>query len=462
MFATQPPPSAVPRNSRIPGAHVEDLPNGLRVVALEAHGAPYLAISLQVRAGGLHDPPDAEGLAAYCAQALRHGTERWSEEELSETLDQAGVRLGAATHRDHMELHGDACTLEPKAADLLFAAVAETSRRPTFPASEVDKLRDQRRGRLKGIRDRNQLLVSRAFVASLFRDHPLGRPLSGTLSSLDAVDSEALRRFHGAHYRAAGALLGVVGALPLEEMLERVRRHFGDWEPGAPWVPGAPPLAPATGLRITLVDKQDASLSQAHLRLGHTSQVRLAGPGYFAYRLAAQALGGDFTARFNQRLRVKEGLTYGAHYAMQASTSLPTGVGLATYVELDRLRPALEMSFEELAAFRSPGPRDEELDAARNRLVLGFPFRFETPPDTLDQHMWVHRQGLDADFLRGYQEQVDAVPGEAVRASAATQFPTRHAAELVVVANAAQAADLEPLLGGGDELRVVSPEELGL
>ena len=120
------------------------------------------------------------------------------------------------------------------------------------------------------------------------------------------------------------------------------------------------------------------------------------------------------------------------------------------------------MSFDELERFATEGPDDSELDAARNRLVLGFPFRFETPPDTLDQHMWVLRQGLDSSFLQGYQDKIDAAPGDTVRQSAASQFPRKTAAELVVVANEAQAADLEPLLDAGDELRVLRPEDLGL
>ena len=319
-----------PRRSRIPAAHVEDLPNGLRVVAIEDRSAPYLAASLQIRAGGLHDPPGQPGLAACCAQALRHGTERWPEEALSEALDRAGVRLGAATHRDHVELHGDACTLDATAVDLLFDALEETSRRPTFPAEEVTKLRSTRRGRLKSIRDRNELLVTRAFDHSVFRDHPLAVPLSGTLAALDTLTPEALVTFHREHYRAAGALLGLVGDLPLEELLERARRHFGDWPQGPAWSVQLPAPRPPRGLRVTLVDKQDSSLTQVHLRLGHVCPQRLGADGYFAYRLAAQALGGDFTARFNQRLRVKEGLTYGAHYGLRVSARLPTTAGLAT------------------------------------------------------------------------------------------------------------------------------------
>lgn len=450
-----------PRRANVPAAHRSQLANGLEVVVAPLRGAPYLCAHLILQSGAVHDPVGSEGRAAFCSQMLRHGTERYGETELSELLDTAAVRLGTTTFPDYVDLGGDVTTVDPAAVDTFFEALEETLLRPTFPAEEVEKVRTLRLGRLERIADDNGQLAVRAFRLAVFGESLVGRPASGTVDSLRALKRADLLEHHERHYRPEGAILGIAGDISVEEALERAERHFGAWHGRAP----APDLGPAPptpdGLRIVLVDKQDPALSQVHFRVGHPSPVRFGSPDFFPYRLAAQVLGGDFSARLNQRLRVQEGLTYGARYRYRVGGRLPASSAAATYVELSKLVPALEMTFEELARFRSEGPGADELRRARDSVVLSFPFRFETPAGTLEQHLWTVRERLGNEFLSRYQATVDETPDPAVADSAARHFPTPETSVVTVVANASTAAALRPLLPAGREPEVVSLAALG-
>ncbi len=451
------------RRSSIPPAESYTLANGLEVLVVPSGRDPYLTATLQIPGGALAEPEGLEGLTACWAQMLRHGTQRFSEAELSEALDTAAVRLGTTTFRDHTELAGDLCTLDEESLGLFFAALGELTLRPTFPEDQLEKVRALKLGRLRDIRDQSEMLVVRAFEATLFEGHAAGRALAGSVASLAAVTRAHLQTFHERHCLPQGAQLGIAGDVDAATALEWAERTFGDWAATGPtFAPAPAPPAQPPGLRITLVDKEDPGLSQVHFRLGHRSPMGLESPDYFAYRLAVQILGGDFTARLNQRLRVAEGLTYGAHYGFRSGRLLPGSAAVSTYVEIGRLEEALKLTLAELEAFATGGPRPEELRAAQDSLVLSFPFRFETPADALDQHLWVRREGLPADFLATYQERIDAVDLDEVRKVAAAQFPGPASAELVVVGNAACEPALRALAGPRGEIRRLTLADLGL
>lgn len=447
-----------PRRTAIPQYFTTELDNGLRVLVLPSPANPFLTVHLLLPAGGLADPPGLEGLAAFCAQSLRHGTGRRSEAQLSEALDGAGARLGTSTYPDYVDVGGDVPTLDPAAVDTLFEVLAEVVREPSFPEAEVEKVRALREGSLRGVVDRNDQLASRAFEAAVFQGHPLARPVSGTLASLREISRSDLVGHHRRQYLPHGTVLGIAGDITPEQACELAARHFGGWTGAPAAIPLPGPAAPTARLRLVLVDKQDPELSQVHLRFGHPTPVTLGGPGFFAYRLAAQVLGGDFTARLNQRLRVQEGLTYGARYDYRLSTSLPGTAGVATYVELGKLAAALEMIMDELERFRAAGPSEQELQEAKDKIVLGFPFRFETPSGALEQHLWTLREGLPGDFLATYQQRVDAVTCDEAREAAARHFPGRAGAVAVVVANASVPEHLRAL---GEPEQLLLPD-LGL
>jgi zinc protease len=213
-----------PRRTPIPRLFTEVLDNGLRVAVLPSAADPYLSVHLIVHAGGLADPPGEEGLAAFCAQTLRHGSLRRSEQELSEALDETGARLGTTTYPDYVDLGGDVTTLDAAGVDSFFEVLTEVALAPSFPAEEVEKVRALRDGSLRSVADHNEQLAGRAFEAAVFRGHPLARHVSGTRTSLAAIRREAIAGYHRDRYLPEGSLLGFAGDVaplaPLELVTE--------------------------------------------------------------------------------------------------------------------------------------------------------------------------------------------------------------------------------------------------
>src|SRR5918995_420223 len=69
---------------KLPRAREATLPNGLRVVLLEAHKVPTFNMQMVVLSGGLSDKPDYRGLASFTASLLREGTTKRSSKDITD------------------------------------------------------------------------------------------------------------------------------------------------------------------------------------------------------------------------------------------------------------------------------------------------------------------------------------------------------------------------------------------
>lgn len=447
--------------SPVPGVHATRLANGLRLLVFENRSSPHVALRLVAPGGSVGDPMGSEGLASLTATLMRCGAGERSEEELSEALDFLAARLSVSTGREFCEVAGDVTTLRPGQLEEFLDIVADVVLRPTLSEEEVAKARTRRLGHLQQLADDHSGLCARAFELTAFSGHPFGRPSTGTLASVAGLDREQISGFHARSFSPDQAILALAGDLSPEEAERLVGERLGGWprsEREPTWVG---PGTPRPGVRVTLVDRQDPSLSQVHFRIGHPATITLADDDYLAFRLAAQVLGGDFTSRLNQTLRVREGLTYGARYTFSAGVRWAGSAAAVTYAPTKALGRAVKLTLEELERFSTePTPAEEVLDFQR-KLIHSFPFRFETPAATVDQYLWTTREGLPEGWLHDYQRALAAVTPEQVF-EAARRHIRRDALDVVAVGNADLAPALAEVAGGEDNVHVTTLDHYGI
>jgi len=432
--------------SPVPDVARFQLGNGLQLLVFESHSSPYVAFRMVLPGGGLSDPDGLEGLASLTAVLMRCGAGDRSEAELSEALDFLAARLSLTAGREYNEMSGDVTTLSPGQLPEFLDLAADVVLRPTFPEEELDKARTRRLGHLQQLADDHAGLCTRAFELTVFEGHPFGRASSGSRETVPRIGREAVAGCHGRLWSPEQALVALAGDVTPDSALALVEDRFGEWTAGAAEPVEVPPSPRHDGIRVTLVDRQDPSLSQVHFRIGHPATARLGADGYFAYRLAAQLLGGDFTARLNRRLRVQEGLTYGARYTFSVGSQRSGSASVVTYTPAKAARRAVDMALEELRRFREEPLAAEEVLDFQRKLIHSFPFRFETPAGTVDQYLWATREGLPDTFLKDYQRTLAAVTPEAVL-EAAREHIRADDLDVVLVGNADMAEAFEDLAG---------------
>lgn len=438
-FPTQPPTLGPVKPLTVPPVVERRLENGLRLLIVEHHELPLVDARLVVRSGAEADPADRLGLATLTASLLDEGAADRDALAIADQVAFLGIALGTSSGWDMstISLHAPTARL-----DSALALMADVALRPTFPAAELERLRQERLTSLLQLRDRGPAIADRVFPAMLYGDsHPYGRPLTGTEATTRAISRADVQSFYDRVYRPNNATLIVVGDVSVDDVVRRARALFGGWteRPVTAAALTAPPAAAAT--KVHLVDKPGAA--QSSVRIGSVGVARNT-PDFFPLMVMNTVLGGSFTSRLNQNLRETHGYTYGARsgFAMRSAAGPFTASAEVVAAKTDS---ALIEFFRELRAIRDTVPT-AELEKTKSFLQLQLPGSFETTGDIAAQLVPIAVYGLPLDYYASYSQRIGAVTQEDVQRVARRYLDPDH---MVVVIVGDRASIQAPLQAAG-------------
>ncbi len=427
-----------PRPFEFPHTFRSSLANGLKVVVTPMPGRELVAVSLSFRAGASDEPAAAGGATVLAARALTEGTEVRDAIALTEAAERLGASIHAEAGWDALSAGVDvpANRLEP-ALELL----AEVVRRPAFPGTEVDRLRDERLTDLLQVKSDPRRRADQAFSAAVYASgSPYHRPAGGGTDTVAGLTPTELRTVHGRACVPSRGALVVAGDLDPAAVARAAESMFGSWT--GPDAATAGPIddAGAVDARFVRVIHRPGSV-QSEIRIGHRGLPRLHAD-YHAVVVMSAILGGLFNSRLNMNLREDKGYTYGA----SAGFDMRRGHGpfsARAAVNTEVTVPALREFLVELDRIREVPVTDDELRAARNYLIGVFPLRFETPGPVAGSLAGLFVHGLPDDELDRYRSSIEAVTaGDVLRVARAHIRP--EAAAVVLVGDHDQfGADLE-------------------
>jgi predicted Zn-dependent peptidase len=442
---SRPPQPGPPPELRLPPIQKGQLSNGLPVWIVELHDVPVAQVNLLVMSGGVEDPPRRFGLANMTAAMLEQGAGSRTALQIADAVDFLGADLSAASGMDSsaVRLHVPVARLNEA-----LPVMADVALRPTFPADELDRLRQQRLTSILQARDDPPAISSAAFARVLFgASHRYGTPSAGTAEVIKTFTPDDLKSFYATAYRPDNANLIVVGDVTPAQVLPALESAFGKWKAPAG---AATRQALAAGQQpparqIYLIDKPGAPQSQ--IRIGGIGVPRSTSD-YFPLQVVNTILGGSFTSRLNNNLREVHGYAYGA----ASSFDMRVGGGLffaTAGVQTDKTSEALTEFFNELNGILKPVPGDE-LARARNYVALRFPGTFETTTDMSRRLEDMLLFKLPEDYFSKYVQSIQTVSAADVqRVAQKYVLPTRFAVVVVgdrkVIEPGVRALNLGPI-----------------
>ncbi len=373
---SKPPVPGPAPSLKLPAIQKQKLSNGLAVWLVEHHEVPLAQIDLIVNAGSAADPIGKYGVGSLTAAMLDEGAGTRSSLQIADELEFLGANLSTTSSFDYSAVR---LSVPVSKLNDALPLMADVSLRPTFPSTDLERLRKERLTSLLQARDNPAQLIQIAFPRMLFGPtHRYGTSANGLPAAIESLTAADLQTFYRAHYRPDNATLIVVGDVTAASIMPLLEKAFGGWKTQgvAPLVADVP-LAPQLKARhIYLVDKPDAPQSQ--IRIGWIGVPRST-QDYAALQVLNTILGGSFTSRLNQNLRETHGYSYGASSAFDMRRSAGPFLAAAG-VQSDKTAPAVQEFFNELNGIVKP-ISDAELQKAKNYAALGFPAEFETTGD---------------------------------------------------------------------------------
>ncbi len=399
---------------KLPPYKESKLGNGLRVFVMETTEVPLVSVALLVPSGSAADGPGADGIANLTGRLLLKGAGGMTAEQVAEAIEEVGGDMSVNTTRDYTVVFANFMAKDlARALDIMSKAVLS----PAFPAEELAREKSLVSAEIAGTKDNPMALASREAVRALIGDHPYAHPVNGSGTSVEGITRDGVLAYYKANYVPAGAIVAVVGNVKSAQALDLVKARFGSWKGAAP-NREIPELAPRKfpGRTVFVVDKKDATQSQ--IRIGNIAVPRNT-PDYFPLVVSNTVLGGGFTSRLMNEIRVNRGLSYGARSGV---THMKHGgtFTVMTYTKNKTMREAIDVCLNELKKLRDERIGDEELTSNKKYISGLFPFDIETNNDLAGWLVDLTYNGVPLAFIEDYQGKVAAVtPDDCMRVAKA-------------------------------------------
>jgi predicted Zn-dependent peptidase len=364
-----------------PGVQRTVLPGGLRIITESLPAVRSAALGIWAGVGSRDEDRDHAGATHYLEHLLFKGTGRRSALEISAEMDAVGGELNAFTAKEYTCYYARVLDSDlPLAIDVLSDMVNNSVIAPR----DVDAERGVILEEIAMNEDDPSDLVHEAFAAQLFGDTPLGRPILGTVDSINSISRDRIWEHYRARYTPDRLVIAAAGSVDHDTVVELVTRAFGpvldgDREPAPPRLGGSS-AGDATGTGVCLVSRP---VEQANLVLGCAGLAR-SDPRRFALGVLNSALGGGMSSRLFQEVRERRGLAYSV-FSFSSQHAEAGLWGIYAGCLPAKADEVLSICRDEVAKVIADGLTDEELERGKGQLRGSIVLGLEDPSSRMSR-----------------------------------------------------------------------------
>lgn len=361
---------------------VTRLENGLTVATAEMPHMASVSVGVWAGVGGRHEPEAVNGISHFIEHLLFKGTKRRSARDISEAVEGIGGYLNAFTSEENSCFYAKA---HHEHFGTLLDVLMDMYLNSTFDPAEIAKEREVIKEELAMYLDQPQQYVQELLNATLWPGQPLGRSITGTKKSLDAMSRSHIVKFQNSHYTAAGTMIAAAGRLQHGLVVKAVTGYAGKFRRGP-----RPRFVPATAAQTRPVTRlHTKKTEQTQIALGARACSRHH-PRRFALRVLNAVLGENMSSRLFQTVREEQGLAYSIYSAnsfFDDTGDLVVSAGL----DQGNLEKTLKIILREFRRLTEELVAGAELGRARDYLIGQMDLSLE---NSENQMMWVGEQWL--------------------------------------------------------------------
>ena len=449
---TTPPPPSAPREVKLPRPVEKTLQNGLRVIVVPDRDIPLISARVMIRTGAAADPDARAGLAQFTADLLPKGTKSRTAEQIALGVEVLGATLESEAWWDSSTV--DVTVMPVNLAGAL-EFVSDVVRNASFPREEVELERAQAIDSLQVTLEQPGSVASLAAARVVFGAQPYGHSANGTPQSLPKITRDDLVAFHREHYRPGNAVLVLAGDIAPDAAFALAQRAFGAWSGGKAESVASTSKEQGMAGRVVVIDMPDAG--QAAVVVAKRGIARR-DPAYFRALVANSVLGGGYSSRLNQEIRIERGLSYGARSWFEPRVT--AGPFFARVETKNESAPEVaRLIADAMKRLGAAGVEASELTPRKAVLIGEFGRSLETTAGIVSEVSTLALHGLPLTEIDRYVGGVQSVTDGQVRSFAAASLRASDSS-IVIAGNAS--AFLPELQKQHESVEVVPIAELDL
>lgn len=409
------------------------LTNGMKILMLEDHAIPNVAMHLFYRVGARNERPGITGLSHFFEHMMFNGAKKFGPGMFDRVMEDNGGANNAFTSEDITAYQNWFPTpTMPLIFELEADRIASLSFDPKMVESERGVVANERR---LSVDNDNESLLREQLLAAAFTAHPYNWPVIGWASDIETWKREDLMQYFKTYYAPNNCVLILVGDFQREKVVSLARTHF---EP----IPPQPAPAPVT-------TREPAQLGERRVQVRKFAQMPILqvafhspaarDPDFVPLSVLEYILFRGQSSRLYQRLVDKE----------QVANSVGGGQSphIDPYLFEFNIQPRSGMDttrieqllYEELEKVRREPVRERELQKAKNTALSDFYQSMKTIRGKADLLGYYELVFGDYKRLFSQVELINAVQPEDILRVAEKTFRERNRTVAVLIPEAEQA-----------------------
>lgn len=353
------------------------LPSGVQatLVPKKTRGET-VSLRLTLRYGDADNLQGMAKAAEFLPSLMVRGTANRTRQQIQDELDKYRAQLGASGQAGEISF-----SIKTKRQNLpaLLDLLRQVAREPSLPAAELEILKQGSLGALEEQLHDPSALASR-FVNRQVNPYPSNDPryiptIAEEIERVKAVSVDDVAKLYREYLGGTVGELSIVGDFAPDETLPAVNAILADWKAAKPYA--RLERSGDVKLKASVETIQTPDKANATYFAGTVFPLRDDHPDYPALALGNFILGGgSLSSRLGDRVRQKEGLSYGVGSGLRSS-SVDARTSFYIYAianpqNVEKLKAVIR---EELEKILQEGVTEQELETAKRgflqRLEVG-------------------------------------------------------------------------------------------
>jgi zinc protease len=404
----------LPAQFRKEDVKVHKLDNGLKILLLEDHDIPNVALYTFFRVGSRNERPGLTGISHFIEHMMFNGTNKFGPGEFDRRMEFAGGSNNAFTS-DDMTGYTDwfpAAALESMIemeADRIQGLIFD----PQVLESERGVVASERR---MSVENNNDAILSENVRATAIMAHPYHWDVIGWMSDILSWKRDEVMAYYKTYYAPNNAVLILVGDFDGAKALELIKKYYSGIPAGPPPPAVATVEPPQQGPKSVIVRKP--AQAPSFNMVFHAPS--LSSPDFYPLSILDFVLLNGESSRLYKRLVREEQLAINVYGGVQESIDpllFTISAKPRPGTDLDKLEAVI---MEEIEKVKKEGITEKEYQKAQNNVRSGFYFGLQSISGKANQI------GLAEIFFGSYEalftqmERFAAVKREEVQEAAKT------------------------------------------
>ncbi len=352
------------------------LPCGVRVLTETVASAQSASVSFSVAVGSRDESNGHFGSTHFLEHLLFKGTKTRTALDIAVAFDSVGGASNALTGKEHTSYYA---RVQDKAIPVAVEVIADMLTSSLIDPIEFENERTVILEELAMNDDDPQDVAHEEFFAAVLAGHALGRPIGGTVETINAVDREAVWDHYQSNYRPQDLVITAAGGVDHSELLQLVSENLelAGWDLAAEASPRSwrtqvlNPDAAESSVKVI-----NRPIAQANIVFGNPGLVS-ADERRYAMSILNTVLGGGMSSRLFQEIREKRGLAYSV-YSFNQGYSDGAVFGLYAGCSPVKAKEVTRLMLIELEKVANEGISLAELELAKGNISGGLALKFES------------------------------------------------------------------------------------